>query len=152
MMDHWSLKLLSVTPKTGMEKNTTKEIATMQRKNVFLRRVRRDCAMPERTVSGRGDINLRGEESFCLLFRELPDMDDDAIPHNGWNSAHAILSRWLTADITAASALDNCTAALVFADCRMEDISRAAAERAIRRENLEGGHRKWGKEIEWRNR
>jgi len=97
-------------------------------------------------------MHSRGEESFCLLLRELPDVDDHAIPHNGRNGIYAILPRRFAADVTAAAALDNCTAALALVDCRVEGHSRAAAERAIRREDLEGGHREWEKKIEEKDR
>lgn len=107
--------------------------------------------MPMRTFR-KEDTYSRGEESFCLLLRELPDVDDHAIPHNGRNSAHTVLPRRFAADVTAAAALDDCTAALMLANGRAGGLSSAAAERAIRREDLEGGHREWGEEIEKKDR
>lgn len=92
------------------------------------------------------------KENFCILLRELPDVDNHTIPCNGRNGANAILSRWLAADVTTAAMFDDLTAALALVDGRTERLGCASAERTIRGEDLEGRHREEGKEIKKRNR
>jgi len=144
MMDHWSLRLLPGTPKTGMEKNTAKESTAMQTKIAFLRFVLRERRMPMRTSSMRGGMDLRVEESFCLLLREPPDVHGLAVPNDGGNRFHVVALRRIAALIAFATVLDDLAAASLLFDGGVQRLESCPTQRTAGGDDLEGGHKNGG--------